>query len=81
MENKKDKIALNDDQLDNVSGGYEDEYPYEFQQEVRTEVPDGTTCPDCNGAVVRVTVTGSLGPFGMEKTWRECSVCKRYISY
>ena len=67
VENNKEKRALSDDQLDNVTGGIED-------QITSTERVEDGTCPTCGGTAYRVTQKGFLGPFEIEKTWRECPV-------
>ena len=67
MENEKAKVTLSDDELDNASGGIEDQITSEER------VEDGT-CPTCGGKAYRVTQKGYLGPFQISKTWRECPV-------
>ena len=73
MDSKKDKVSLSDDQLDQVSGGFECNNDGSIEQITSEErVPDGV-CPTCGGPAYRVTQRGKLGDlFEFEKTWREC---------
>lgn len=67
MDKSNGKMKLNDELLDNVSGGVEN---------VTTSVEryeDGT-CPTCGGPAYRVVEKGYLGPFETESTYRECPV-------
>ena len=65
MDNNKQNEKLNDEQLDTVSGGIQDNITSVERYE------DGT-CPTCGGTAYRVVEKGTLGPFAIEKTHREC---------
>ena len=68
MENKKGKVKLNDELLDQVSGGVENVVTS------RESYVDGE-CQYCGGPAYRIVEKGYLGPFETESTHRECPNC------
>ncbi len=64
---KKDKAKLSDEQLDTIVGGIEAII-------TSTEKVEDGICPKCNGPVYRITEYGTLGPFEITKTHRECPI-------
>ncbi len=67
MDKNNDKVKLNDELLDQVSGGIENVVTS------RESYVDGT-CPYCEGPAYRIVEKGYLGPFETESTHRECPV-------
>lgn len=65
MDKNKGKVRLDDEMLDQVSGGVEEVITS------RESYVDGT-CPICGGPAIRIVEKGYVGPFEFEKTHREC---------